>query len=188
MKRLVPIGLAVMLAGVVLAGLDGSASNGIDQEERVAAGLAGRMKTYCVGRFLIDMPEEARVELGSPRLEGFIISAFAETPEEFQKRLADREAQIKATPDQFGGNNNLVSKTEVKSDNGLVGKIFVHGRTVTEGTAANGLELERYRYEGVALEALVHGEGISIDLAADDYDPAQIGNLPKLVAQLVPTL
>jgi hypothetical protein len=62
----------------------------------------------------------------------------------------------------------------------------MHGRTVTEGTAANGLELERYRYEGIAIEALVHGNGVSIDLVANDYDPDLIGNMSQLVAKLVP--
>jgi hypothetical protein len=67
----------------------------------------------------------------------------------------------------------------------MVGKIFIHGRNVTEGSAAKGLELERYHYEGIALEAHLHANGISIDVTADDYDPDRAENLPKLVDQLV---
>lgn len=186
MRRLFRIGLAVVLGGVVLAGLAGTWETGAKHDKHEVARLTDRMKTHCIGRFLIDMPVEALVELGRARIEGFDIAAFEETSEEFQKRLADREAQIRTKRDQAGGSKNLESVSEVKTANGIVGKIFVHSRTVTEGTAANGLELEHYRYEGVALEALVHGVGISIDLVAEDYDPAQIGNLPKLVDQLVP--
>lgn len=48
------------------------------------------------------------------------------------------------------------------------------------------MELERYRYEGIALEAMLHGEGMSFTLAANNYNPDIIENLPKLVAKLVP--
>lgn len=186
MRLLVPIGLAVMLAGVVVAGFARPWGTGTGQDRQEAVRLTERVKTHCIGRFLIDLPEQAQIELGSPTIDGFNIAAFVETPEEFQKRLADREAQIRAKPDRLGGNKNLESEQQVKSDHGIVGKIFVHNRTVHEGTAANGLELKHYRNEGVALEALVHGAGISIDLEADYYDPDQAWRLPQLVAQLVP--
>jgi hypothetical protein len=156
------------------------------QDENEVARMTQKMKTACIGRFLIDMPEEAQVELGQARIHGFNIATFEESADEFEKRLASREAQIRAKPDRLGGNRNLESTREVKTDSGITGKIFVHSRSITEGTAANGLELERFRYEGVAVEALVHGAGVSIDLVADDYHPDRIDNLSKLVAQLVP--
>lgn len=179
--------LAVVFAGVVvMAGLARSWDGGTAQERQELERLTSKMKTHCIGRFLIDMPEQARVELGTPTIDGFNIAAFVETKEEFQKRLADREAEIRAKPDRLGGNKNLELEQQVKSENGIVGKIFVHTRTVNEGTAAKGLELEHYRYEGVALEALVHGAGISIDLGTDYYDPDQTWRLAQLVSQLVP--
>lgn len=148
--------------------------------------MTGKMKTVCVGRFLIDMPEEARLELGQARIDGFNISAFAETEEEFQKRVATREAEIRAKPDRLGGNKNLESAKEVKTDSGLVGKMFVHSRTVVEGTQNNGLEVERFRHEGITTEALVHGQGISIDLFVANRGLAWIEDLSRLVNQLVP--
>lgn len=186
MKSLFGIGLSVVLAAAVFAGLARAWDREAERDKHEVARMTDKMKTVCVGRFLIDMPEEAQVELRQARIDGFDISVFNETEEEFEKRVANREAQIRAKPDLLGGNRNLEAESEVKSDNGIIGKIFVHSRTVTEGTAAKGLELEHYRYEGVALEALVHGAGISINLVADDYDPAQIRSLSKLVAQLVP--
>lgn len=186
MRRLFWIGLVAALAVLVIAGLARAWGHGTEMDKLEVARLTDRMETHCIGRFLIDMPAQAQVELGQPRIDGFDIAALAETPQEFQKRLADRETQIRAKPDQLGGNKNLESESEVKTSNGLVGKIFVHSRTVTEGTAARGLELERYRNEGVTLEALVHGAGISIDLVADYYDPHQVERLSRLVAQLVP--
>jgi hypothetical protein len=187
-------GLAKLLAGIVIVGLTGAWALGGIQEKREAARrdelevarMTQKMKTICIGRFLIDMPEETELALTRPRINGLDISSFDEPDADFQVRLGQREARLRATPDRLGGNRNLEAVREVKTDNGVVGKIFVHGRTVTEGTQARGLELERYRYEGVTVEALVHGEGMSFDISASDYDPAKVENLAKLVAKLVP--
>lgn len=186
--------LAKVLAGIAVAGLAAtwavgdvlSSNEGTRRDKHEVSRMTEKMKTVCVGRVLIDLPEDAQVELASASIDGFNIAAFDETPEEFQSRVVEREAQIRAKPDRLGGNRNLEIVKDVKSGSGLVGKIFVHSRTVTEGTAANGLALERYRYEGIAVEALVHGNGVSIDLAAEDYDPDLVDNLSRLVALLVP--
>lgn len=186
--------LAAMLAGIALAALVAAWAVGEVQDGHEAARqgrnevarMTQKMKTICVGRFLIDMPEEAQIELTGARIDGFAVSAFSETDEAFQERLAQRGAQIRAKPDRLGGNRNLEVEKEVGAESGVTGKMFIHGRTVTEGTATNGLELEHYRYEGIAVEALVHAAGISIDLAADDYYPERVSNLPRLVEKLTP--
>jgi len=186
--------LAKMLAGALCAGLAATWAVGkaldkreIDrQDQHKVARMTDKMKTVCVGRFLIDVPEKARIELRQARIDGFDISAFNETEEEFHQRLADREAQLVATPDWRGSNKNLESARNVKTISGLVGKIFMHGRRVDEGTRGNGLGgLERYRYEGVTTEALVHDKGISIDLFFENRALELVEDLPRLVNQLV---
>jgi len=148
--------------------------------------MTDKMKTVCVGRFLIDVPEEAEIELRQARIDGFDIATFNETDDDFQKRVVNREAQINAKPDYRGGSKNMEAVREVKTETGLVGKIFIHSRTVEEGTQGNGLGgVERYRDEGITTEALVHGHGISIDLFFEDRNPDLIEDLPKLVNQLV---
>jgi hypothetical protein len=187
-------GLAKLLAGIVIVGLTGAWAFGEVREKRETARrdeqevarMTKGMKTVCIGRFLLDMPEEARLELVRPRVDGFDISSFDEPEADFRNRLAQREARLRAAPDRLGGNKNLESVREVKTENGVSGKIFVHSRNVAEGTRLRGQELERYRDEGVAVEALVHGQGMSFDVSASDYDPDLIENLPKLVAKLVP--
>ena len=186
-------GPALLLAGVVLAGLTATWAAGAvkqraasQRDNEKVMRMTQKMKTVCIGRFLIDMPDETRLELRGPRIDGFDISSFAEPEADFQVRLAQREAKLRATPDRLGGYRNLESVREVKTDNGVIGKIFVHGYTVREGTQANGLELERYRDEGIALEAMLHGQGMSFALAANNYNPDIIENLPRLVAKLVP--
>jgi hypothetical protein len=135
---------------------------------------------------LIDMPEEARVELGRARINGFEVAAFDESADAFRARLAEREAEIKSKPDRLGGNKNLELVKEVNAEAGLVGKIFVHSRTVNEGSAGNGLVNEHFSYEGIAVEALVHSEGVSIDLGSDFGFPNRVEDVSALVAKLVP--
>lgn len=103
MRRLFRIGVAAVLGGVVLAGLAGNRHASSKQDKREVARLTDRMKTHCIGRFLIDMLEEALVELGQPSIDGFDIAAFEETVEEFQKRLAEHESQIRSKPNQGAG-------------------------------------------------------------------------------------
>ena len=187
-------GLAKLLAGIVIVGLSGAWAIGEIREKRATAQrdqqevarMTKEMKTVCIGRFLVDMPEEARLDLTRPRIDGFDISSFDEPEADFQVRLSQREERLKAMPDRLGGNRNLESVKEVRTEDGVVGKIFVHSRNVSEGTRNRGLERERYRYEGVAVEALIHGKGMSFDISAADYNPDRIDNLPKLVAKLVP--
>jgi hypothetical protein len=144
-----------------------------------------KMKTVCVGRFLIDLPDEARVSLGGQRIDGVDIDTSDETDQAFWARVAAREAEIRAKPDRLGGNKNLESVRDVKTDTGLVGKIFVHSRTVTEGDEYSPRGEEHYRYEGITVEALVHAKGISVDLLSKDFGPEDAEDVPRLVAKLV---
>jgi len=132
------------------------------------------MKTLWFGRFLIEVPEDAQVGLSQSRIDGFDIAAFDETREEFPKRVLVRAAQIRAEPDWRGGNGNLASSRSVNTAVGLIGKIFMHSRTVDEGTRGKGRGgVERYRHEGISAQALAHGDGINIDRSdrVDVRDP-----------------
>ena len=179
-------GIASLTLVVWAAFAFGAYHNADNLERQEIEQLSRGMRTVCVGRFLIDLPAEAQIELGKTRIHGFDIAVFDETRSDFQQRLADRKAQLQATVDWLGGTQNLESERPIRSDSGATGTIFVHGRKVTEGSRARGLELERYRNEGIATEALVHSDDISIDMAADYYDPDQLENLPRLVSRLVP--
>lgn len=186
MRPLFGIGLVVLRAAVVIAAFAKTWETRANNTRPQVAQLSETMRTVCVGRFMIDMPEETQLDMGRASVNGFDIATFRESTDEFNARLARREANLKAKPDPIGGNKNLESVEEVSTASGLVGKIFVHSRAVNEGTAGNGLEIENYRYEGIAVEALVHGDGVSIDLGSDFYFPEKLDDLNKLVTQLVP--
>ena len=182
-KLVVALAVAVVAATVVIC-----RAREVEAGRADVARLTRTMKTVCIGRFLIDLPGETQFALRGPRINGFDISSFEESEANFKERLAKREAQLRATPNRLGGNKNLESVKEVRTHNGLSGKILFHSRTVSEGTQANGLKIERYRDEGIALEAMLHGQGVSFTLAANDYNPDIVENLPRLVAKLVPNL
>lgn len=191
MKRLVRSRLAKVFAAVAMTGVVATWAGAQIQDEQQArqdrqqvSRMTAKMKTVCVGRFLIDLPDEAQVELTVARIHGLEVAAFDEPVDEFKARLARREAEIRTKPDRLGGDRNLEVARDIATDSGLTGKLFVHSRTVTEGTRARGLELERYRYEGMAIEALVHGHGVSIDVSADDYRPDRVGNLRPVASSL----
>lgn len=193
MKRPIWQQVAKLVTVVVFVAMVGGWAVGQLREREVArhdqqevARMTEGMKTVCLGRFLIDMPQQAQLGLRGVRVNGLAIESFEESAADFLLRVALREKRLKAEPKQLVDIDYLESVTKVATDNGVVGKIFVHGRTVDEGTQMRGLELERYRYEGVAVEAMVHGDGVSFEIGAKDYNPELIENLPALVAKLVP--
>jgi len=178
----------VTAATLLLVAL-GNLGSWISQSARDRRGeetMTENLRVICIGRFLVDLPREAEVILSGARIQGFDIATFEEPEEAFQRRVASREAQLRNVQGRGGAGKNLEMVREVGTEAGLVGKIFVHGRTVTEGTAARGLELERYRYESLSAEALVHGKGISIDIATDAHSPDRISQLDGLVSRIVP--
>lgn len=186
MRRLFRTGLAVVLAGVVIAGLARTWDTGAEQDKHRVAHMTEKMKTVCVGRFLVDLPAEAQYEFQRPRVDGFDISVFDESEEDFERRVVSRKSQLEAVPNRPGNQKNLELIREVGNDHGVKGHVFVHGRDITEGQSSDGLTMERYRYESVSVEALVRANGVSIDFSAPSYDPEQVTNLTRLITQLVP--
>jgi hypothetical protein len=140
--------------------------------------MTDKMKTVCVGRFLIDLPEGAEFSRSQTFIDGFHVTAHPESDEAFNARIASRQAAIEAQPNELRRKNmESVGKVDI---NGFVGKIFVFGRSSTY-TMEFG---KRHVWENVALEAYVHTAGMSFDLVTDGYDPKLVGNLAKLIKQL----
>ncbi len=136
------------------------------------------MKTVCVGRFLIDLPENARVSYGPAFLEGFDISSMRESDAAFEARSAEREAALRAQTNGRG-RPNLESVRAYRSGE-YIGKIFVYGRWNTPWKE-NG---EPRQLEGVAIEGLLHGAGASFSFLNEQYDPDKVGRLVKLFEQM----
>lgn len=116
-KVLVAFGIAVSCAWAVSGVLSLK-----DQIE--VAKMTKQMKTHCVGRFLIDLPENATVAMRGAFINGFDISTYPnETEQQFSARIAKKEREINAVPNQLG-KKNMESVRDIKRE-GFVGKIFV---------------------------------------------------------------
>jgi hypothetical protein len=136
------------------------------------------MKTVCVGRFLIDLPQGAEFSRSQTFIDGFRVSAFSESDEAFGARVAARQAEIEAQPNELRRKNlESVGKVDV---NGFTGNVFVFGRN-SSYTMEFG---KRNVWENVVLEAYVHSGGLSFNFVSDGYDPKLVGNLPRLIKQL----
>ncbi len=175
----------IRVLAIVAAALTGTWAIGAVQDRYEVAKMTEKMKTVCVGRMLVDLPGETEYRMFGARISGFFIDANAESPEAFHTRVAAREAEIRAKPDRLGGNENLEAVRDVKTDSGLEGKIFMHGRVVTEGSAYTETGERHFHYEDVTLEAHVHGHGISIEVSGKDFVPDALDDLATLVAQII---
>ena len=86
-SRLAKILAAALLAGLAATLAMGKVLNKHEVDRRDLHQVARRtdtMKTICVGRFLIDIPEEAHIEFSGAKVDGFDISGFDETEAEFR--------------------------------------------------------------------------------------------------------
>ena len=151
------------------------------QEPKEVASMSKRMKTVCVGRFLIDVPAEAIVTIGQIAVDHFRITNHgAETNEQFDARLALREAEIDAKTNQ-AGTRNMERVDEVHHD-GLDGKIFVFGASSTHVYHGE----EKVVYHGVEVNGYAHVDGLTFSFISNDYNPDKVGHLATLLKQLRP--
>lgn len=70
-------------------------------EKKVVMELTMDMKSRCVGRYLIDLPVNVQ-PIGYARFEEVIVRAQAQTLDQFQSEMREREAALKATKSTLG--------------------------------------------------------------------------------------
>ena len=151
------------------------------QEPKEVAYMSKQMKTVCVGRFLIDVPVNARIAIGSTSVDGFnVINYGKETQKAFQERLRQRENEIRAETNR-AGMNNLESTQEIH-DGAVQGKVFVFNRKSSH-YFLNG---ERIPTLTVSVNGYAYVDGMSLGFIASVYKPEDVGGLTRLLAQLEP--
>lgn len=140
--------------------------------------MTDRMKTVCVGRFLIDVPANAQVNLRLGLVEGFEVARRHESPDAFTSRLQTREAELSAKNNMLG-RKNIESIKEIQNF-GFSGKVFVHGRYRGYGIEQG----QRKYFETISVEGYVHKAYATYSFVANTYSPDRISVLPALLAQL----
>jgi hypothetical protein len=66
------------------------------QEKHTVSEMTAKMKTRCVGRYLIDMPDDASSS-GFATVQGVYIEVRAMSQQQYEEEIAHREAELKAT-------------------------------------------------------------------------------------------
>ena len=99
---------AQLLAAIAIGGAAAACAPGQVRDAEVAcrdqqevARMTQKMTIVCMGRFLVHLPEEARLALARPRIHGLGISSFDEPEADFRARLVQREARLRAAPDRL---------------------------------------------------------------------------------------
>jgi hypothetical protein len=157
----------------------GAVRNSLDKKK--VKHMTETMKTVCVGRFLIDVPVEAKVSFRGEFLSGWNISIDPdETDEQFSARLANREAELKVAKNEQG-RDSLESTIRIGHNN-IRGSIFVFDRIWTHGFEDG----KRVDSTAAAVHGYVHTQLTSLDFTAKLLDAKDANELAQVVTQIKP--
>ncbi|NVM76183.1 hypothetical protein FHW83_001978 [Duganella sp. SG902] len=139
---------------------------------------AMKMKTVCVGRFLMDVPEKAMVSYRGATVDGFDISSWVETDEEFLARNTTQEVKLRSEKNEKG-QVSLEQVREIKSEY-LHGRLFVFNRQWLPSFSNGVKEIE----EVITTSAFVRAREVTYKFYSKLQDDAGILELEKLLGQL----
>ena len=134
-----------------------------------------KMKTMCVGRFLIDIPADAEVSYRGAMIAGWSIATYDETDEQFASRLGKKETQLAGEKNEKGMPN--LESTHRVDKNGVIGKIHVFGREWIRGLPTEPLS------ESVRVEAMIRIKKHSFILTREYGNDGYVKKLAELVTQ-----
>ncbi|MEH6435489.1 T6SS immunity protein Tli4 family protein [Massilia sp. DD77] len=151
------------------------------QDQRKVANMMSKMKTVCVGRFLLDIPAGAALNIDRGFVSGYDISTSThETDEEFATRLRQFEAEVSSARKE-NGRPSLESSKVLAFGPGR-GKVFVHSRR-------RGKTLENDRIvmtESVSVRGMLRFPGLSITASAEGMDFDSGAELARLLGRIRP--
>jgi len=124
--------------------------------------MTEKTRTICVGRYLVDVPEEAQVSLSGGMIAGFTIDTVEEGEAAFRERIAARESGIAArgNASTAGHAGGLIEAHDLRIA-GMIGRTLVYGRDRTYGFAGG----RRTDVEWVSVEVHAHLPGVSFTLS-----------------------
>lgn len=140
--------------------------------------MTEKMKSVCVGRYLVDVPVEAEIGFSGSMLDGFDIVTIEEDEAAFRERIAAREAEIESRPADPATNTEagMLEKRDLRIPN-MIGRTFIYGRS--RGYMMDGDR--RVNQESVSVESHAHINGVSFSLSAH---PAEEGSAREAEALL----
>ena len=138
------------------------------QDKQKVARMTDKMKTVCVGRFLIDLPVEAQVSIRSGFVGGFDMeSVDGETEQAFDARLDELASQATAAAADAGPTQLETARAFAADD--IRGKVVVYGRQRGQGMEGGQLvEIDDVSVAGIAriggLSITAHAQHRSLDV------------------------
>lgn len=143
--------------------------------------MTEKMKTVCVGRYLVDVPAQAEFSMSHERIDGFAIETVEENEAAFRQRISAREAEIAARgigSDGQGG-EGLVEAHDLHIA-GMLGRTLVYGRS--RGYLMEGDR--RVYLESVSVEVHAHIGELSFSLTAHSTEESSAKEAEALLARL----
>lgn len=143
--------------------------------------MTEKMKTACVGRYLIDVPDQSQLALSGEMIAGLTIDTVEESEGAFHSRLAAREADIEARAKVSSGDDpgGMIEARNFKTDD-MIGRTLIYGRDSTYGIEDG----RRINYEWFAVESHAHIGNRSFSLSAKYADEATAKLAEALLAKL----
>jgi hypothetical protein len=132
--------------------------------------MTEKMKTVCVGRYLVDVPGEAAISLSGQMISGFTVDTVEESEDAFDERISARESGLVAqgTAVNLGQTGGLIEARDLRIA-GMIGRTFVYGKDRTYGFQGG----RRVEVDWVSVEVHAHLGGVSFTLSkkvASDSD------------------
>ena len=155
--RLITLLLALACAGSLATGQRRSI-----RDRTEVAKITEKMKTVCVGRFLVDVPGEAEVSLSGEMISGFTINTVEESAAMFLERVSAREADIVVAGKDAGSTQpgGLIESRDLRIP-GMNGRTLIFGRDRTYGFERG----RRIDMEWVSVEVHAHSQKMSFTLS-----------------------
>jgi hypothetical protein len=143
--------------------------------------MTEKMKTICVGRFLVDVPSQAEVSLSREMMDGFDIDTVEEDEASFRERVAARETEITAQGGATGsaGGGGMVEARDLQVT-GMIGRLLIHGRTRSYSMEGS----RRIDDEWVSVDAYAHLHGVSFSLSMQYADMSDGRSAEALLERL----
>lgn len=136
------------------------------------------MKTLCVGRFLLEVPQKAIVSYRGARISGWEISSWVETDEEFLIRISNEEIKLRSQKNEKNA-ASLEQVVNVKNDT-VLGRIFVFNRMWLEFFNFGIKE----RTQAISVLALLRIRDVTYSFHSESTSDEDVPQLEKLILQL----
>ena len=152
-----------------------------DYDKQKVAKMTEKMKTRCVGRFLIDLPADAQVTMRYGALGGFDISTSnAESEGEFAERLRKEELEIAGAVNE-DGQPSLEASKELTIGAGR-GKTFVYNRERTKILEDDGYIFS----DSLKFLSMLRFPGASVTGEIEWVAPRYIDRLNRILSRIRP--